>query len=74
MSGVTVATMIRSISSDSTPARSSAVRAAGSARSVIACSGAAIRRSLMPVRSVIHSSVVSTSSASSSFVSTRSGA
>src|SRR4029450_5092318 len=73
MSGGTVATMIRSSSSGFTPARSSAVRAAGRARSVMACSGAAIRRSLMPVRSMIHSSDVSTSSASSSFVSTRSG-
>jgi hypothetical protein len=73
MSGVTVATIIRSSSVDFTPARSRAIRAAGRARSVIACSGAAIRRSLMPVRSVIHSSVVSTSSDSSSFVTTRSG-
>ena len=41
MSGVTVATMIRSSSVDFTPACSSARRAAGRARSVIACSGAA---------------------------------
>ena len=43
-------------------------RAAGSAMSEIASSVAAMRRSRMPVRSRIHSSEVSTSVASSSFV------
>ena len=72
-SGVTVATSSRSMSLASTPASASAARAAGSARSESACSGAAIRRSRMPVRSMIHSSEVSTCCASSSFVTTRSG-
>ena len=57
----------------SSPACSSASRAAGSAMSVSASSSAAMRRSRMPVRSMIHSSDVSTSVDSSSFVSTRSG-
>ena len=74
MSGVTVAQSRRSMSRAATPAPSSAACAAGRARSVRACSGAAIRRSRMPVRSMIHSSVVSTIVESSSFVSTRSGA
>ena len=73
MSGVTVATMIRSTSGPDSPACSSAARAAGSARSDSASSGAAIRRSRMPVRSMIHSLEVSTCWASSSFVTTRSG-
>jgi hypothetical protein len=73
MSGVTVAQISRSTSPASTWAWASAARAAGSARSVSASSGAAIRRSRMPVRVWIHSSEVSTSVASSSFVSTRSG-
>jgi hypothetical protein len=49
------------------------VRAAGKARSVSASSGAAIRRSRIPVRSMIHSSLVSTIVESSSFDSTRCG-
>ena len=73
MSGVTVATITRSRSFGSTPAWASASRAAGSARSDIAWSSDANRRSLIPVRSVIHSSEVSTSSARSAFVITRSG-
>src|SRR5436309_5152340 len=73
MSGVTVAQTRRSTSFASTWAWASAARAAGSARSVSACSGAAIRRSRMPVRAMIHSSDVSTMVESSSFVSTRSG-
>src|SRR5438132_5813041 len=73
MSGVTVATMIRSMSDPSSPACTSACRAAGSARSDIASSSFAIRRSRMPVRSMIHSSVVSTRVSSSWFASTRSG-
>ena len=61
------------MSAASTPASSSAARAAGSAMSVSASSSAAIRRSRIPVRSRIHSSEVSTISASSSFVITFSG-
>ena len=74
MSGVTVATMSRSTSLPSRPAWLSAFCAAGSARSDSACSSAAMRLSRMPVRSMIHSSDVSTSSERSAFVITRSGA
>src|SRR5438093_7250346 len=56
-----------------TCAMSSARWHATSARSLDAWSGAAMRRSRMPVRSTIHSSDVSTSFARSWFVSTRSG-
>jgi hypothetical protein len=58
MSGVTVATMIRSISVASRPAASSACFAAGMQRSESASSSVAMRRSRMPVRSRIHSSEV----------------
>ena len=51
MSGVTVAQIRRSISDASTPASARASRAAGKAMSVNASSGAAMRRSRMPVRS-----------------------
>ena len=54
MSGVTVATIRRSIEAGSAPAISSARRAAGRQMSVSASSSAAIRRSRMPVRSTIH--------------------
>ena len=73
MSGVTVATRTRSISAGGTPACSRASLHAGSAMSESASSCAAIRRSRMPVRVTIHSSDVSTSVDSSSFVRTRSG-
>ena len=73
MSGVTVATTIRSIEDASTPASASAATAAGSAMSVSACSLVANRRSRIPVRSTIHSSVVSTNCSRSLFVKTRSG-
>jgi hypothetical protein len=73
MSGVTVAQTTRSMSLASTPASASAASAAGRAMSVSASSGAAMRRSRMPVRSMIHSSVVSTIRDSSSFVRIRSG-
>ena len=73
MSGVTVATISRSMSAGSTPACASAARAAGSAMSDSASSSRAMRRSRIPVRTTIHSSVVSTSLDSSSFVITRSG-
>src|SRR3954454_15083097 len=74
MSGVTVATTIRSMSFAGTPDWSSAWWTAGRQMSESACSGAATRRSRMPVRSMIHSFVVSTIVDSSSFVITRSGA
>src|SRR4051812_38656651 len=54
-------------------AASSARRAASTARSDEACSGAAMRRSRIPVRSRIHSSLVSTMRSKSALVSTRSG-
>ncbi len=73
MSGVTVATISRSIDAGSAPASSSARRAAGRQMSVSASSSAAIRRSRIPVRVMIHSSEVSTSSARSAFVRIRSG-
>src|SRR6185436_6184797 len=52
---------------------SRALRAAITARSELACSGAEIRRSRIPVRARIHSSDVSTIFSRSWFVSTRSG-
>ena len=73
MSGVTVATTIRSIEDASTPASARAATAAGSAMSVSACSLVANRRSRIPVRSTIHSSVVSTNCSRSLLVKTRSG-
>jgi hypothetical protein len=60
MSGVTVATMSRSMADASSPACASACSIAGRQRSESACSGAAMRRSRIPVRSMIHSSLVST--------------
>src|ERR1022692_3535983 len=60
MSGVILATMIRSICAAITPAISIARRAALAARSEVNSFAAAMRRSLMPVRVVIHSSEVST--------------
>ena len=73
MSGVTVATMIRSMLAGSAPACGERPSAAGRAMSVSASSSVAKRRSRMPVRSTIHSSEVSTNCARSSFVNTRSG-
>src|SRR6478736_2470674 len=52
------------------PARSSALRAASAARPLVVLP---MRRSLMPVRSVIHSSLVSMVAARSSFVTILSG-
>src|SRR5262245_16535724 len=72
-SGVVVASTIWSTSSAFTFAISSARWQAISAMSLEAWSGAAMRRSRMPVRSTIHSSDVSTSFSRSWFVSTRSG-
>src|SRR5262249_19084740 len=72
-SGVVVASTIWSTSFASTRAISSARWHAISARSLDAWSGAAMRRSRMPVRSTIHLSDVSTSFSRSWFDSTRSG-
>ena len=60
MSGVMVATMMRSSCPAVTPAIFMARSAALAPRSEVNSSAAAMRRSLMPVREVIHSSVVST--------------
>src|SRR5205814_4355013 len=60
MSGVAVATKIRSTSSGLTFACSSACNAAFAAIALVSSSLEAMRRSLMPVRVVIHSSEVST--------------
>src|SRR5207344_1633382 len=72
-SGVVVARMIWSTSFASTFAMASARWQAMSARSEDAWSGAAMRRSRIPVRSTIQSSDVSTSDSRSRFVRTRSG-
>ncbi len=73
MSGETVPTMITSRSSGRVFAISSARIAAFGAMSEVTSPGAAIRRSLMPVRSVIHSSDVSTIFSRSLLVRTFSG-
>ncbi|CPU66814.1 Uncharacterised protein [Mycobacteroides abscessus] len=70
---VAVATMTRSTSAGSTPASSSAWRAAAVAMSATVVSSSATCRVTMPVRERIHSSLVSTSCAMSSFVSVFSG-
>ena len=57
MSGVTVGTMIRSMSSGFTPACSRACSAALAPRCEAAWPFSAMRRSRMPVRSTIHSSL-----------------
>ena len=56
LSGVVVATMIRSTSSAGRPAGSSAWRAAATPRSLALTVASAKRRARMPVRSSIHSS------------------
>ena len=71
ISGVSVATTIRSRSAAATPAQARARRAATSARSVV--STWEIWRELIPVRSVIHSSEVSQSRSRSSLVSCTGG-
>jgi hypothetical protein len=68
MSGVVVATTIRSTSAGTMPAASSAAREAASARSDVISSSAAMWRARMPVRATIHSSLVSTLLASSALV------
>ena len=65
--------MISSMSAGSRPASARATRAAAMPKSAVDSSSAATRRVLMPVRVVIHSSEVSTHSAHSSLVITRSG-
>src|SRR5512143_2926992 len=60
MSGVSVPTTTISRSAGSTPASSSAIRAALSQRSEFAVPGSAMCRTLIPVRSVIQLSLVST--------------
>src|SRR5258706_1446332 len=73
MSGVMVATTIKSISSALTRAGSIERKAAGAPGSEVNSSLAAIWRSLIPVRVVIHSSEVLTIFSRSALVSTRSG-
>ena len=60
MSGVTVATMIASISWGSMPPRANAIFAASAARSLVATPLSTTWRSRIPVRLNIHSSLVST--------------
>ena len=59
MSGVDVATMMRSISAACRPAACKAWRAAANARSLAFTPSSAKWRARMPVRSTIHSSLVS---------------
>ena len=66
MSGVDVATMIRSMSLASSFAAINALLAASNAKSLLQTSGAAKWRARMPVRSTIQSSEVSTPLAASS--------
>ena len=65
--------MMRSMSSGVSPASSSAARAARVPMVEVSSPSAAMRRSLMPVRSAIQSSEVSTILASSALVTTRVG-
>ena len=73
MSGVTVATTMRSISSAPIPRRRSASWAASAAMTLVGVPGSTTWRFWMPVRVRIHSSVVSTIFSRSAFVTTRSG-
>src|SRR6185436_9332094 len=73
MSGVTVAQMMRSTSFGGTPAASSDCRQASVANWDMNSPSPAIRRSRMPVRVVIHSSLVSTIFSRSRLVTTREG-
>ena len=73
MSGVTVPTMIRPMSSGVSPAFAIAVIAASFPRSDVATPGSTMWRSRMPVRCRIHSSVVSTIFSRSALVSSRGG-
>jgi len=74
LSPVTVPTMIMSRSDALRPADSRAARAAAAAMSLVFSPSAAMRRSRMPVRSVIHASDVSTNFSRSALVSTLAGA
>jgi hypothetical protein len=65
--------MTMSMSAADRPEPASAFSAAAPAMSATVSSGAAMRRSAMPTRSRIHSSLVSTIWASSSLVTTREG-
>jgi len=60
ISGVIVATTISSMSFGSSPAAAIALRAAAAPREAVVSPGPAMRRSRMPVRWTIHSSLVST--------------
>jgi hypothetical protein len=73
ISGVIVPHSTRSMSFGSSPAASTARRAACVAKVAVDSPGPAMRRSLMPVRCVIHWSLVSTMRDRSSFVSRFSG-
>jgi hypothetical protein len=70
LSGVEVATTIRSIDCASRPASANAARAALMPRCEVNSSSAAMWRWRMPVRCTIHSSEVSIRAASSALVST----
>ncbi len=72
-SGEQVAATTKSMSAGARPDRSSACCAAASPRSDAQTSGAATRRSAMPVRSRIHASLVSMRVEISSLVTIRSG-
>ena len=72
-SGVAVAQMMRSMSLGSMPERTRAWREAAMPRSEVSSPSSAMWRCSMPVRSLIHSSVVSTMRARSSLVMTRLG-
>src|SRR3972149_5843736 len=74
MSGVQVPTTMMSISEGLTPASASACLDASRQRSEHAVRGSAIRRSLIPVRSMIHESDVSTIFSNSLLVSVFGGA
>src|SRR4051812_9612408 len=73
ISGVTVAQMISSMSFASKPAAAIALRAAAVARVAVDSPSETMRRSRMPVRWTIHSSLVSTIFARSSLVNRLSG-
>ncbi len=72
-SGLRVASTIASTDDGSSPASSRAITLARRAISAPVIPSGTHRRSRMPVRSTIHSSLVSISRVRSSFVTTRSG-
>ena len=73
MSGVTVATMMASTSEASMPRLARQILAASTARSLVATPLSTMWRSRMPVRSVIHWSLVATIFSRSALVSRRGG-